>query len=135
MLSNRLKELRHHKNISQAELAKHLDVAQQSVGKWEKDITRPSFEMLNKLADYFNVTTDILLGRSGKTTIPADPLTEDERATLPLLPLSEAEREHLKQYRAIGESGRELVDGLTRNLYDQHLSKSDAESSGTTKTG
>ena len=58
MLSNKLKELRHQKNISQSELAKYLDVAQQSVGKWEKDITRPSFEMLEKLADFFHVTTD-----------------------------------------------------------------------------
>ena len=135
MIAKKLKELREKKEMSQAELANILDVAQQTVASWEKEKSSPNYGILIKLADYFNVSTDILLGRSGKTTIPSEPLTEDERATLPLLPLSEDEREHLKQYRAVGESGRELVDGLTRNLYDQHLSKSDAESSGTTKTG
>lgn len=71
MLSNKLKELRAKKDMSQAELAEILGVTQQAVGRWEKDLNMPDLEMLNKIADYFHVTTDELLGRDAPKAIPA----------------------------------------------------------------
>ena len=64
MFNTKLRELRNYKGITQAELAKHLDVTQQAVGRWEKAITSPDYETLKKIADYFHVSTDYLLGRS-----------------------------------------------------------------------
>lgn len=64
MFNTKLRELRNYKGITQAELAKHLDVTQQAVGRWEKAITSPDYEALKKIAAYFNVTTDYLLGLS-----------------------------------------------------------------------
>ena len=63
MLAKKLKELREKKGISQAELANILDVAQQTVASWEKEKSSPNYEILQKIADYFLVTTDELLGR------------------------------------------------------------------------
>ena len=63
MFSKRLKELRAQKDMSQAELAEMLGVTQQAVGRWEKDLNMPDLDMLQKIADYFHVTTDELLGR------------------------------------------------------------------------
>lgn len=67
MLSNKLKELRAKKDMSQAELAEILGVTQQAVGRWEKDLNMPDLEMLQKIADYFHITTDELLGRESKS--------------------------------------------------------------------
>jgi transcriptional regulator with XRE-family HTH domain len=62
MLSTRLKELRATKQISQADLSNILGVTQQAVGKWERDKTTPDYETLKKIASFFGVTTDYLLG-------------------------------------------------------------------------
>lgn len=63
MIAKKLKELREQKDMSQAELASILDVAQQTVASWEKEKSSPNYDLLQKIADYFHVTTDELLGR------------------------------------------------------------------------
>lgn len=68
MFANRIKYLRQSKELSQVQLAEKLGVAKQSVSNWENDNIMPSIEMLEKIADYFNVSTDYLLGRDGKHT-------------------------------------------------------------------
>lgn len=64
MIADRIKELRNLKRISQNELAKHLQVSQQTIGAWEVGRTEPSIEFTNKMADYFDVSADYLLGRT-----------------------------------------------------------------------
>ena len=56
-------ELRKLKNIKQEELAAELGVTAAAVSKWENGYTLPDILMLCALADYFQVTTDELLGR------------------------------------------------------------------------
>ena len=58
----RLKELRKEKQLSQADLAKELQVSQRSISSWETGFRQPDFETLEQLAKYFGVTTDYLLG-------------------------------------------------------------------------
>ena len=66
----RLEALRKAKKITQVKLASILNVNQTTVGKWElKDIT-PCDEILIKIADILDCTTDYLLGRTN-TQIPA----------------------------------------------------------------
>lgn len=64
MFAYKLKELRQAKKITQNQLAKELNVSQQTIGSWEVSRAEPNTEMINRLADYFNVTTDYLLGRN-----------------------------------------------------------------------
>lgn len=64
MLAKKLKELRKRKRISQAELANILDVAQQTVASWEREKSTPNYDILQKIANYFHVSTDSLLGRN-----------------------------------------------------------------------
>ena len=59
-------ELRKKKNITQEELAAELGVTAAAVSKWENGYTLPDILMLCALADYFEVTTDELLGRKSK---------------------------------------------------------------------
>lgn len=69
MFANKVKYLRQSKELSQVQLAEKLGVAKQSVSNWENDNIMPSIEMLVKIADYFNVSTDYLLGRDVKHTL------------------------------------------------------------------
>jgi len=63
-LGQRLKELRDEKNMVQADIADLLEVSKSTIGMYEQDRRDPDTEKLNKLANYFNVSTDYLLGRT-----------------------------------------------------------------------
>lgn len=57
----RLKALREKKGLTQAEVAKYLGVAQPTITKYERDVKKPSTDMLMVLSDYFGVTVDYIL--------------------------------------------------------------------------
>jgi len=61
---NRIKELRTQRKITQEELGKIINVQKAAVSKYELGRAVPSTDVLTKLANYFNVTTDYLLGRT-----------------------------------------------------------------------
>ena len=63
-LGKNICDLRKSKNVTQEELAAELGVTAAAVSKWENGYTLPDILMLCALADYFQVTTDELLGRS-----------------------------------------------------------------------
>lgn len=63
-MESRIKELRENRRLIQAILALELNITQQSLSKYERDITTIKIDILKKIAKYFNVTTDYLLGVS-----------------------------------------------------------------------
>ena len=60
-LKNKLRALRKEKNITQEDLANHLSITPQSVGKWERGEGYPDITLLPKIALYFGITVDELL--------------------------------------------------------------------------
>ena len=66
--SERIRELRQEKGIKQREMADILGVKLRSYQNYEGGDRRPDYEGLVALADYFDVTTDYLLGRSDSRT-------------------------------------------------------------------
>ena len=78
MLSEKIKELRKAKRVSQVEMASALGLTKQCVSNWENDNIQPSVEMLVKIADYFGVTTDYLLCRKETDVISVEGLTPVE---------------------------------------------------------
>ena len=50
------------KGLSQQELAQIFNVTQSTVAKWESGDREPNFSILIELANYFEVSTDMLLG-------------------------------------------------------------------------
>ncbi|MEG2453536.1 MAG: helix-turn-helix transcriptional regulator [Clostridia bacterium] len=66
---NIYKVLRKNKGITQVELARYLNVEQTTVSKWEVDKSTPDYPTMQKLADFYDVTTDYLLGRVAKEII------------------------------------------------------------------
>lgn len=66
LLGQRLKDLRAQKQLYQKELADRLGVARSTVAAWEAGTKRPEGRTLEKLADFFGVTTDYIFGRTDR---------------------------------------------------------------------
>lgn len=64
MFPQRLKELRKKNNLTQSQLGEKMNVSYKTVGSWERGERQPSYETAKKIADYFEVSTDYLLGKS-----------------------------------------------------------------------
>lgn len=60
--SQRLLELRQERKLSQDAVAKAIGVSQKAVDFWEKDISEPKLSYILKLASFFGVTCDYLMG-------------------------------------------------------------------------
>ena len=60
----RLRELRIDKGKTQIEMASILQISRQVYANYENEINQPSLEMLGKIANFFECSTDYLLGRS-----------------------------------------------------------------------
>ena len=58
-----IKELRQEKGVTRTQFANDLNVHPGTVGNWEINKRQPEYEVLIRIADYFGVTTDYLLGR------------------------------------------------------------------------
>lgn len=67
----RLRKVRREQFVKQKDIAKHLNIAVSTLSQYENNKRHPSFDLLIKITDYLNVSTDYLLGveNKGKTTI------------------------------------------------------------------
>ena len=63
-MENRIRQLREKGGLTQETLAIELEITQQQLSKYERNIASIKVESLKKGAAYFNVTTDYLLGTS-----------------------------------------------------------------------
>ena len=60
----RLSELRMESNLSRAQLAEKLSVSVRLISYWENGQRECDFDMLLKIAEFFSVSVDYLLGRN-----------------------------------------------------------------------
>ena len=74
---NRMKLLREQHNLSQTDLAKILNISRQSYNFYENEKRDPDTTMLIRIADFFNVSLDYLLGR---TNAPS-PITQEKTSS------------------------------------------------------
>lgn len=66
-LAERLRELRGKKGVTQSQVAEYLGLKLRAYQYYESGEHRPEYEKLMALADYFDVTTDYLLGRTDES--------------------------------------------------------------------
>ena len=66
-VAEKIRTKRRERNITQDELAQALGVTFQSVSRWENEAAYPDIELLPKIAAYFKITTDELLGADEET--------------------------------------------------------------------
>ena len=84
-LSENIKKVRLSAKMNQVEFAKQLNVTKQCISNWENDNVVPSIEMLVKIADMFNVSTDYLLGRTDKQYVDVSELTGEQKGHILLI--------------------------------------------------
>lgn len=85
MLNENIKRLRMARGLNQVEFARVMGVSKQCVSNWENDNVMPSIEMLIKIADFFNVTTDYILGRNERTYIDVTGLSDEQISHISLI--------------------------------------------------
>ena len=80
--SQRLKQLRLDKHLTQAQVAGRVGVTASMISSYETDIRLPSFEVIVRLADLFGVTVDYLLGRETRRMLDISALSDEEAAVV-----------------------------------------------------
>ncbi len=84
-----ISKLRYEKGYSQNELAQKIGITKGAIGMYETDKRQPDYDILIKLADLFNVTTDYLLSHNNSedsnTMMEGDPAVNKLLVTLSLL--------------------------------------------------
>lgn len=63
-LAERMRELRKEKNLRQEDAAAKLDLSMSAYCRYELGSREPTASVIVRMADYYDVTTDYLLGRS-----------------------------------------------------------------------
>lgn len=79
---NRIKTLRENAGKQQKELAIDLGVSQPTISDWESGRKVPSAKSTEKLADYFNVSIDYLLGRDNLENQPKKSVESQKESVL-----------------------------------------------------
>lgn len=80
-----LKTLRRSYNLTQDEIAKMLNIPKPTYSHYETGRNEPSFEILKKIAEIFNCSTDYLLGYQAKNVLYLDSFTEDQKELIRLV--------------------------------------------------
>lgn len=108
MIGNRIKELRKSKKMSQSELGKFIGVSQTTVTAWENGRAEPSSSYVAKLATFFNVSTDYLLGRKTPDNNDIDlDRAIDNAMSFDGKPVTEHDRKMMKQLWKAYMAGKE----------------------------
>lgn len=95
-IGNRIRELRKEKKLTQTDLAKLINVSQQTITKWENDIAEPSGSAVKSLANVLNVSADYILGLEEKSTV--DLADEDAIFTYEGKRIPEEDLEMIKRF-------------------------------------
>jgi len=107
MFPKRLKALRLQRKLTHQDMADLLGITRQGYSKYENGQSQPDIDTINKLAEFFNVTTDYLLGRTDHPNPPEqDDMPEelkDPELGLFFKELAEAPEERREQLLKIWE--------------------------------
>lgn len=129
---DRLVQLRKSTNLLQTDMAKKIGVARATYGSYEQGTRQPDFETLQRIAQFFGVSTDFLLGNSvdSKQTIlgkevDVSQLNENQRLVL----------EWAMQQEALSFHSKEELSKILDNLaLIMEYEKSKSKSNGNTKS-
>ncbi len=78
----KLKQLRKSRGLTQKELGAKVGLSKAVVSKYENDLGYPSLDVIVKIAAFFNVTTDYLLGAKQGKTLDVTGLTDTQLAII-----------------------------------------------------
>ena len=103
----KLKELREEKGLFQKDIAQHLNKTITCICDWERGRTEPGIDDLIRIADFFNVNVDYLIGRENYATGNVEIIGEQ---------LSTEEQQLVNLYRALPMRDRAELLGFAKGL-------------------
>ena len=124
----RLKELRKARNLKQIEVADFLSCSQGVYSRYENSDREPPFDIIVKLADFYGVTVDYLMGV--EAAAQSQPIkTEKNESKEKALPSNEREAvpenrvlgrgEIATKYRQLSPKDKEIIDEMVRVLFEK----------------
>lgn len=120
MIGDTLKRLRTKKGLTSEELCSKIGIKGGSYRNYERNDRKPDYDTLVKLADFYGVTTDYLLGRP-EATPPENPI--DQIPTV-----DEMERDLFREWLTLDKSARTAFLNVLRNIVAaDNQRKTDAE--------
>lgn len=112
----KLLELRKAKKITQTELAKQLGIHQVTYNGYEQEKREPSIDVLCKIADFYNVSLDYLIGRYRDDEIGY--LTDDDRQIIKII-------------QQLNQECKLLLKGYAIALYENQIQNGEKHGSNT----
>lgn len=107
----RLRMLRTRKGLSQLDFAKQIKISKSAVNMYERGEREPSFEVLETIADYFNVDLDYLLGKT-------DCENRSRIEIRPHFEITDNERTMIEKFRKLDTRGQSAVMNVLDHEYD-----------------
>ena len=118
-LGNRLRKLRENKDLKQKEAAVALGISSVNLNRYETGKHSPDLETLSRLARFFGVTTDYLLGRVSSPTDELVPITTeplDPSATYMNDPIADDIMDNIK---LMSREDKETIRRLTQSIVNR----------------
>lgn len=122
MIGDTLKRLRTKKGLTSEELCSKIGIKGGSYRNYERNDRKPDYDTLVKLADFYGVSTDYLLGRPDAKA-PADPIDK-------LMTVDEMEKDLLREWLSLDEASRKAFLDVLRKIVadDQKRQAEDSRS-------
>lgn len=121
MFSEKLKDLRKEKGMTQTELATTFGVSSGTVAMWETGKRKPSFEMFEKLTQVFYKRIDYILGTSDDST-PVK-LNDMEVAQLGNWTIQEEYEDVMRKYSLLDDFGQKTIAAILRKEFTHFQEK------------
>lgn len=123
----RLKEIREQRKIQQKDVCTALGIAQNTYSQYENNKREPDSETLSKIADFYNVTLDYLVGRADTPTPAAQtPQSAEPEIQAEFNKLTESEQKDVLDYIRFKKHRRPQAKGLKEldaEIMEQNLSR------------
>lgn len=133
MGTDRIKQLRKQKGLTQKEMAEAVGVGVSTVAMWESGKRTPSFKLLNDLSDLFDKSIDYILGTSDDDRSPK--LNAAQVEQLGTWEIQSELIDILRQYLQLDEYGRMNVRSLLNRELVRCQEQGTANSVGGVKIG
>ena len=107
-MESRIKQLRENRGLIQEILASELGITQQMLSKYERDVLCIKVDVLKRIAEYFNVTTDYLLGVSE--------VKRDLQGQMKVNKTLDTYYDLIEIYKGLGEYDQEMVWSIMQTV-------------------
>lgn len=119
MFEDNLRRLRRNRKMTQESLAKDIHVSAGTIAMWETKKRQPDIETLKKLAQYFNVSLDDLIGNTELPVVQPQPLTIEQAKDLWLNSLDPEDKTTITMFLDLDFKNKLKVQGYIMSLSGQ----------------